>query len=87
MARGELVNIFINRIRCRDIPETQEKGHATAIHRSGEVRERVESLQLGAEQKGIVRPPIVEWLDPKPIANQRERMLLRIPQCEAEHPV
>ena len=47
----------------------------------------MEGLQFGAEQKGIVRPPIVKRLDPQAIANQCESLLLRIPECEAEHPV
>ena len=47
----------------------------------------MEGLQFGAEQKGIVRPSIVKRLDPQAIANQCESVFLRIPECEAEHPV
>ena len=85
--RGQLVDALVDRIRRGDISETEEEDEAAAIERAGEFWKRVKGLELGAEQKRIVGPAIVEGLDAQAIANERERLLLGIPQGEAEHPV
>src|SRR5204863_74126 len=76
VGRRQLVTAVIEGIRRRDIAETEEEREANPIERAGEVRERVEGLELGAEQKRIVRPSIVEGLDAHAIANERERVVL-----------
>ena len=85
--RGQLGDALVNRIRCGDIAEAEEEREATTIEGAGEVRERVEGLELRAEQERIVRPSIVERLDAQTIANEREGVVPGIPQGEAEHPI
>ena len=56
-----------------------------AVDFSGEVWILPNCFQLRSEDESVVCPAVVEWLDPKAVANKLKFSFLAIPKSEGKH--
>ncbi len=67
--------------------EGQQLGYALGVDGGADLGVGQDGLGLGAEQHAVPGGPVVERLDPHPVADQQQFLGARVPECEGVHAV
>ena len=85
-SRFQFINIFINRIRCRNITMDKINGQCSLINFIAKSIQRSNTPYVGRKSKISIYPAIVKRFFTNPVTKQIKLLFLSVIQSNGKHP-
>ena len=84
-AGRQLIGIFINTKRGRDVPMPNQQCQGTTVDAGAPLRVGLECFQFRSKNQRVPGPSVIQWLFPGTVPTQMQGSAVPVPQGEREH--